>query len=54
MVDVLTVGPRMGETLVTLGTSERLLSSVKSHVFGQVVLVFEFLVAPIADPGSFV
>lgn len=54
MVDVLTVRSRVGEALVTLGTSKRLLSCVKSHVFGQVVLVLELLVAPIAPPGSFI
>ena len=45
MVDVLTVRPRMGKPLETFWTLERFLARVKSSVFGQVMLVFESLVA---------
>ena len=45
MVNVLAVGPRMGESFVTLGTLERFFSAVEPFVFRQVVFVFESLVA---------
>ena len=45
MVNVLAVGPRVGESFVTLGTLERFFSAVEPFVFRQVVFVFESLVA---------
>lgn len=44
----------MRESLETLFTFERFFSSVKSDVLGQVMLVLELLVAPIAEPGTLI
>ena len=54
MVDVLAVGPRVGEPLETLGTLERFFPGVEPAVFGQMVLVLESLVAVAALVGPLV
>ena len=45
MIDVLTVGARVRKPLETFWALERFLSRMKAFVLGQVVLVFESLVA---------
>ena len=54
MVDVLAVGTGVGESLEAFGAAERFLSRVQADVLGEVVLVLELLVAPVAEPGSFI
>ena len=44
MVNVLTVGPRMGKPFEAFRTLEWLLAGVQPFVFGQVMLVLESLV----------
>ena len=51
---MLAVGAGMREPFEALGALEGLFSGVESDVFGQMMLVLELLVAPVAEPRPLV